>query len=104
MPSLDMAALYDILYDMRKSGTDARVITRLDDEEQAILRRAKAATGKNTSGVIKAALRLYAKTLPAETPIELFQRCGVIGALSGPTDLSDTYKRHIDYSSKHSSR
>jgi hypothetical protein len=89
---------------MPKSSGDARVITRLDEEEQAILRRARATTGKNTSGVIKAALRLYARTLPKETPVEIFERCGVVGAISGPTDLSETYKGLIDYSGKHGKR
>lgn len=87
---------------MLRSKADARVITRLDEEEQAILRRARAATGKNTSGVIKAALRHYAKSLPAESSFALFERCGVIGAVSGPTELSEAYKQHIDYSDKHS--
>jgi len=89
---------------MVKQGSDTRVITRLDEEEQAILRRARATTGKNTSGVIKAALRVYARTLPKETPVEIFERCGVIGAISGPTDLSETYKTQIDYSGKHGKR
>ena len=101
---LDKCNLYDIVYDVGKSSTDGRVITRLDEEEQAILRRARAATGKNTSGVIKAALRLYAKTLPAESPVELFERYGLIGVVSGPTDLSETYKQHLDYSDKHSKK
>jgi uncharacterized protein (DUF1778 family) len=89
---------------MDKPKSDSRVIARLDDEERAILRRARAATGQNTSSVIKAALRAYAKTLPTESAIELFERCGVIGAVSGPTDLSETYKRAIDYSDKHSAK
>lgn len=89
---------------MSKPKSDSRVIARLDDEEQAILRRARAATGQNTSSVIKAALRAYAKTLPAESAIALFERCGVIGAVTGPTDLSETYKQAIDYSRKHSAK
>lgn len=89
---------------MSKSSADSRVITRLDEEEQAILRRARVVTGKNTSGVIKAALRLYAKTLPAESPVDVFERRGVIGAISGPKDLSENYKQQIDYSKKHSER
>ena len=89
---------------MGRQGSDTRVITRLDEEEQAILRRARATTGKNTSGVIKAALRVYARTLPKETPVEIFERCDVIGAIAGPTDLSETYKAHIDYSRKHDHR
>ena len=83
------------------SKTGARVITRLDEEEQAILRRARAATGKNTSGVIKAALRCYAQTLTTETALEIFERFGIVGAVSGPTDLSETYKEQVDYSDKH---
>jgi len=83
---------------------DTRVITRLDEEERAILRRARATTGQNTSAIIKAALRLYARTLPSETPIELFERFGVVGAVAGPEHLSDTYKSLIDYSNKHRSR
>ena len=54
-----------------------------------------------TSGVIKSALRVYAKTLPSEAPLAIFERCGVVGAISGPADLSQTYKQHIDYSGKH---
>jgi hypothetical protein len=77
------------------------VITRLDEEEQAMLRRARATTGKNTSGVIKAALRLYAQTLPAQSPLELFEQCGVVGAVAGPTDLSVRYKSQLDFSNKH---
>ncbi len=90
--------------DSTPAPPDTRVITRLDDEERAILRRARATTGQNTSAIIKAALRLYAQTLPSETPIELFERFGVVGAVSGPEDLSETYKSRIDYSSKHRSR
>lgn len=89
---------------MSKVKSDSRVIARLGDEERAILRRVRAATGQNTSSVIKAALRAYAKTLPAESPIELFERCGAIGVVSGPTDLSETYKRAIDFSDKHSTK
>jgi uncharacterized protein (DUF1778 family) len=90
--------------DSTPAPPDTRVITRLDDEERAILRRARATTGQNTSAIIKAALRLYARTLPSETPIELFERFGVIGAVSGPEDLSETYKALVDYSSKHRPR
>jgi len=61
---------------MSKGEADARVITRLDEEERAILRRVRALTGKNTSGVIKAALRLYAQTLPSDSPARIFERCG----------------------------
>jgi hypothetical protein len=89
---------------MSKGEADARVITRLDEEERAILRRARALTGKNTSGVIKAALRLYAQTLPSESPAEIFERCGVLGAIKGPSDLSETYKQRIDYSVKQGKR
>jgi uncharacterized protein (DUF1778 family) len=90
--------------DSTRAPPDTRVITRLDDEERAILRRARATTGQNTSAIIKAALRLYARTLPSETPIELFERFGVVGAVSGPEDLSETYKALVDYSSKHRPR
>jgi hypothetical protein len=94
--------LSDVLYDtVAKGKSDARVMTRLDEEEQAILRRARALTGKNTSGVIKAALRAYARTLPGATPLEIFERCGVVGASEGPVDLSATYKARIDYAAKH---
>ena len=87
---------------MDKPKSDSRVIARLDEEEQAILRRARASTGQNTSSVIKAALRAYAKTLATESPFDLFERHGVIGAASGPTDLSETYKSLLDYANKHS--
>ena len=89
---------------MRKPDSDDRVITRLDAEERAILRRARASTGKNTSSVIKAALRLYAQTLPDETPLAILERCGVVGAIDGPKDLAATYKARIDYSRKHGAR
>lgn len=89
---------------MSKHGTDGRVIARLDEEEQALLRRARAATGKNTSAVIKAALRLYAQSLPRKAPLEIFEDCGAIGAAGGPEDLSETYKDRVDYASKHGQR
>lgn len=82
-----------------KSG--ARVITRLDAEEQAILERARRLTGSNTSGVIKAALRAYSETLPKESPLEIFQRLGVVGAAEGPADLSERYKEYVDYAAQH---
>jgi hypothetical protein len=73
------------------------VIARLDEEEQAILRRARAITGKNSSEVIRVALRCYARTLATETPLEIFERHGVVGAASGPADLSETYKARLDF-------
>jgi hypothetical protein len=76
----------------------------MDPEEREILRRARARTGKNTSGVIKAALRAYAKTLPGESALEIFERCGVLGAVSGPTDLSENYKELLDFGRKHHGR
>jgi hypothetical protein len=85
---------------MNGKNAGRRVTTRLDEDEQAILRRARAATGKTTSGVIKAALRLYDRALPSETPLEIFERHGVVGAVSGPSDLSETYKQQVDYSGK----
>lgn len=87
------------------NAPDSRVIARLDDEERAMLERVRALTGKNTSAVIKAALRAYAQTLLADvSPLEIFERHGVVGAVSGPTDLSETYKDHVDYSAKHGAR
>lgn len=85
---------------MAKTDSDARVIARLDEEERAILRRVRAATGKNTSAIIKAALRSYEKTLARESPLEILARRGVIGAVSGPRDLSERYKELIDYTNK----
>lgn len=76
---------------------DDRVIARLDPEEQAIVRRARALTGQNTSGVVKAALRAYGATLPQEAPIEIFERFGVVGAVEGPTDLSERVKDALDF-------
>lgn len=87
-----------------RSSPDARVITRLDPEEREILRRAREVTGKNTSGVIKAALRVYEKTLLRSSALEIFEQHGVVGAISGPSDLSETYKQQIDYSAKHGKR
>jgi uncharacterized protein (DUF1778 family) len=84
-----------------KVSRDARIITRLDSEERDILRRARAATGKTTSAVVKAALREYEKTLPRESALEIFERFGVVGAISGPRDLSERYKHLLDFSSKH---
>ena len=89
---------------MAKSDSDSRVIARLDEEERAILRRARAATGKNTSAVIKAALREYAKTLPRESALAIFERNGVVGAISGPRNLSESYRELVDYSHKHGER
>ena len=86
---------------MSRSASEGRITTRLNEEEQAILRRARSVTGKTTSGVIKTALRAYAKTLPSEAPLAIFERCGVVGAISGPTDLSETYKQQITYTGKH---
>ena len=83
---------------------DSRVIARLDEEERALLRHARTVTGQTTSGVIKAALRLYAETLPSKTPLEIFEELGVLGAASGPVDLSETYKSRIDYSGKRGKR
>ena len=51
--------------------------------------------------MIKAALRHYARSLPTETALEIFERCGLLAAVDGPTDLSETYKEQIDYSGKH---
>lgn len=79
-----------------------RVIARLDEQEQAILRRARVVTGKNSSEVIRLALRCYARTLASETPLEIFERHGVVGAAAGPTGLSENYKARIDYA--HNSR
>jgi hypothetical protein len=81
-----------------------RVIARLDEEEQAILRRARAITGNNSSEVIRVALRCYARTLATETPLEIFERHGVVGAGTGPTDLSETYKDQINYAHKSRAR
>lgn len=86
---------------MAKEEPDARVITRLNEEEQALLRHARAVSGKNTSGVIKAALRQYAESLERKSPVEIFHDMDLLGAVEGPTDLSVTYKQHIDHSDKH---
>jgi uncharacterized protein (DUF1778 family) len=88
----------------RKTSQDARIIARLDSEERDILRRARAATGKNTSAIVKAALREYEKTLPRQSALKIFERFGVIGAISGPRDVSERYKRLLDFSSKHGKR
>lgn len=86
---------------MPKSSDD-RVTARLDDEERAILDRVRSVTGKNTSAVIKAALRVYAESVLSDAePLEVFERHGVVGAVSGPSDLSETYKGRVDYSAKH---
>ncbi len=50
---------------------------------------------------MKAALRDYEKTLPRQSALEIFGRFGVIGAVSGPRDVSERYKRLIDFSTKH---
>ncbi len=89
---------------MAKPDSDSRIIARLDEEERAILRRVRAATGKNTSAIVKAALRAYEKTLPRESALAIFERSGVIGAVSGPRNLSESYKEAIDYSHKHGGR
>jgi hypothetical protein len=88
-----------MLYDMSKRS-DERVIARLDPEEQAILQRARALTGQNTSGVVKAALRAYGESLPQEAPLEIFERFGVVGAVHGPTDLSERVKDALDFRAK----
>ena len=89
---------------MPKPDSDARIIARLDQEERAILRRVRAATGKNTSAIVKAALRAYEKALPREGALAIFERNGVIGAVSGPANLSESYKDAVDYSDKHGGR
>jgi len=86
---------------MAKPDTDSRVIARLDAEEQALLRRARELTGQNTSGVIKAALRQYAAGLPQRSALDILRERGVVGAVEGPTDLSENYKQYVDYSKKH---
>lgn len=86
---------------MKKPKVDARIIARLDPDEQALLRRAREVTGKNTSAVIKAALRQYVATLPGASAISIFRERGVVGAASGPTGLSEKYKQRVDYGSKH---
>ena len=86
---------------MSKPDPDSRVIARLDAEEQALLRRAREVTGQNTSGVIKAALRQYATGLPQRSALDILRERGVVGAVEGPTDLSESYKQYVDYSKKH---
>ncbi len=93
-----------MLYDMTQDGSSARVIARLDAEELAIMRRARRVTGKSTTAVVKAALRLYGESLGADEPLEIFRRFGVVGSIEGPTDLSETYKQRVDYSGKHGTR
>jgi hypothetical protein len=86
---------------VKKPNPDARVIARLDADEQALLRRAREVTGKNTSAVIKAALRQYVASLPGASPIAIFRERGVVGAAAGPTDISEKYKQLLDYGAKH---
>lgn len=98
---LDRSHCHTYVRQVSKSR-DNRVIARLDEEERALLERVRSLTGQNTSAVMKAALRAYAKSLLDErSPLDIFRRHGVVGAASGPTDLSETYKEQIDYSSKH---
>lgn len=85
----------------RKTDSDARVIARLGEEEREILRRARTSTGQNTSAVIKAALRLYGTSLERESALAIFERNGVVGAVSGPRNLSASYKELVDFSHKH---
>ena len=77
-----------------------RVNARLDAEESELLERARTRTGKSTSAIIKEALRLYCADLPKESPLEIFAKHGVVGAVSGPEDLSENYKERIDFSKK----
>lgn len=85
----------------KKAGdVGQRVNARLDAEESELLERARAQTGKSTSAIIKEALRLYCADLPRESPLEIFTRHGVVGAVSGPEDLSANYKDRIDFSKK----
>jgi hypothetical protein len=39
--------------------------------------------------------------LPRESAFAIFERCGVVGAVSGPSDLSETYKEQLDFGRKH---
>ena len=84
--------------DRRDKGQ--RINARLDAEENELLERARALTGKSTSAIIKEALRMYCAELPSESPLEIFVRHGVVGAVAGPEDLSETYKDRIDFSDK----
>ncbi|MDD9941830.1 MAG: ribbon-helix-helix protein, CopG family [Myxococcales bacterium] len=77
-----------------------RINARLDAEESELLERARALTGKSTSAIIKEALRLYCADLPRESPLEIFVRHGVVGAIEGPEDLSESYKDRVDFSKK----
>jgi hypothetical protein len=86
---------------MAKPDPDARVIARLDAEEQALLRRAREVTGQTTSAVIKAALRQYAAGLPQRSGLDILRERGLVGSVEGPTDLSENYKQVVDYSGKH---
>ena len=54
-----------------------------------------------SGSVVKAALREYDKTLPRQSALEIFERFGVVGAVTGPRDLSERYKQLRDFSSKH---
>lgn len=76
---------------------DTRVTVRFGVEEQALLQQVRARTGASTSVVIKTALRLYAQTLPQESPLRLFERHGLVGAFAGPTTLSERYKDGAPY-------
>jgi len=88
----------------RKADVDERVIARLGEEEREILRRARVSTGQNTSAIIKAALRLYGDALKRESALAIFERNGLVGALSGPRNLSETYKGLLDFAPKHGGR
>jgi hypothetical protein len=82
---------------MSRPGSDSRAVARLDEEERALLRRAREVTGQSTGGVIKAALSQYAAGLPQRSALEILRERGLVGAVQRPADLSENYRGYVNY-------
>lgn len=79
--------------DIEHNGRE--MVLRLSREDASALERACKRTGQSVDDVMRSALRAYWERLPEEAALEIFKRHGVIGAVSGPLDLSVTYKNHL---------
>jgi len=82
------------LYDI--PGEAMKVLSvRLTDNDQAVLDKVSAATGKSPSAVMKEALHLYAGKVPSKSPAELAREFGLVGGFAGPVDLAENAKRYL---------
>ena len=69
---------------------------RLDDAEFSALSRLSEQLGETRSQIVKRSIaELARQRLGSATPFELAERMGLIGAFSGPADLSETVSRRV---------